>query len=133
VIRSDGTAYLSWYPAGLRGWVNDLEPPENWDAPCRGEVDPSEAVEIAAATRAGIADWCPAMARLEPMHVDAGAIVALGESDVDDAGSGLHARSRIGVGSHARYHSVDPGKLTTAPLFAIEVADRVGARAFALS
>jgi hypothetical protein len=127
VIRSDGTAYLSWYPAGLSGWSHDVEPPRDWDAACRGEVSPSQALEIASKIRAGIADWWPAMAQFEPLLVDAGAIVALGRSDVDDAGSGLHDRSRIGVSSRGGYHSIDPGKLTTAPLFAVEAADRIEA------
>ena len=131
VIRPDGTAYLSWYPAGLRGWSHDLEPPEDWNAPCRGAVSPSQELEIASEIQAGIADWCPAMAQFEPVQVDAGAIVAVGRSDVDDAGSGLHDRSRIGVTSRGRYHSIDPGKLTTAPLFAIEAAGRVEANQFA--
>ena len=125
VVRPDGTAYLSWYPAGLRGWTDDLEPPESWNAACRGEVPPSQAREIASQIRAGFADWYPATAGFEATHVDAGAIVALGRSDVDDEGSGLHDRSSIGVTSYGRYHTVDPGKLTTAPLFAIEAADRV--------
>ena len=127
VIRADSTAYLSWYPAGLRGWSDDLEPPEDWNAACRGELSPSEAHEIASEIRRGIADWWPAMAQFEPLQVDAGAIVAVGRSDVDDPDSGLHNRSRVGVTSHGRYHSVDPGKLTTAPLFAVEAADRVEA------
>ena len=127
VVRRDGPAYLSWYPAGMRGWSHDFEPPQDWDAACRGEVDPAQACEIASETRASIQEWYPEMARFETLHVDAGAIVALGRSDVDDAASGLHDRSRIGVTSRGAYHSVDPGKLTTAPLFAIEAADRVAA------
>ena len=67
------------------------------------------------------------MAQFEPVQVDAGAIVAVGQSDGDDPCSELHDRTRIGVTSHGRYHSIDPGKLTTAPLFAIEAADRVEA------
>ena len=50
-------------------------------------------------------------------QVDAGAIVAYGRTDVNDPGSGLHDRTRVGVTSCDGYHSVDPGKLTTAPLF----------------
>ena len=57
--------------------------------------------------------------------MDAGAIVAYGHSDVDDANSKLHDRSQIGVTSVGNYHSVEPGKLTTAPLFAVEAAARV--------
>ncbi|HET9466004.1 MAG TPA: FAD-dependent oxidoreductase, partial [Gemmatimonadales bacterium] len=127
VVRSDGTAYLSWYPAGLRGWSHDVEPPQDWNPACRGELDPAQAREIASEIKAGIAQWFPGMARFEPLQVDAGAIVALGRSDVDDARSELHDRTRIGVKSRGAYHSVDSGKLTTAPLFAIEAADRVEA------
>ncbi len=127
VVRADGTAYLSWYPAGLRGWSHDVEPPTEWDAACRGEVPPDVAREVAAAILAGIDPWYPGIARSEPILVDAGAIVALGRSDVDDAASDLHDRSHIGVTSSGNYHSVDPGKLTTAPYFALEVADRVSA------
>ncbi len=125
VIRFDGTAYLSWYPSGLRGWSRDVEPPREWDAVCRGQVDPAFAREVAASILAGIDDWYPGMARSEPIQVDAGAIVAIGTSDVDDAGSELHDRKRIGVWSQGGYHSVDPGKLTTAPMFAVAAADRV--------
>jgi hypothetical protein len=44
---------------------------------------------------------------------------------VDDAASGLHSRVKSGVMSQGGYHSVDPAKLTSAPLFALEVAERV--------
>ena len=128
VVRRDGTAFLSWYPAGLRGWSEDLEPPREWDAACRGEAEPALARRIAAEIAAGIDAWYPGIARGEPLQVDAGAIVAIGRSDVDDPASALHDRSRIGVTSRGGYHSVDPGKLTTAPLFAREVADRVAAQ-----
>jgi 2-polyprenyl-6-methoxyphenol hydroxylase-like FAD-dependent oxidoreductase len=127
VVRFDGTAYLSWYPAGMRGWSQDVEPPRAWDAACRGEVDPALAGDVARETLDGIDAWYPGMARTEPVLVDAGAIVAIGRTDVDDASSGLHDRTRIGVVSDGGYHSVDPGKLTTAPLFAVAAADRIEA------
>jgi hypothetical protein len=127
VIRLDGTAYLSWYPSGLRGWSQDVEPPRSWDAVCRGEVDPAYAREVAESILAGIDAWYPGIARSQRIQVDAGAIVAIGRSDVDDAASELHDRKRIGVWSQDGYHSVDPGKLTTAPMFAVAAADRVQA------
>ena len=127
VVRLDGTAYLSWYPSGLRGWSEDVEPPRAWDAACRGEVDPDVAREVAASIMTAIDAWYPGMARSQPIQVDAGAIVAIGRSDVDDSASGLHDRTRIGVSSDGGYHSVDPGKLTTAPMFAVAAADRVEA------
>lgn len=57
--------------------------------------------------------------------MDAGVIVAYGKTDVDDAKSGLHERTQAGVTSVDGYHSLDAGKLTTAPLFAMVAADRV--------
>lgn len=127
VVRTDGTAYLSWYPAGLRGWSHEVAPPADWESACAGNPDPALAREVAAGILAGIESWYPGMGRSEPLLVDAGAIVALGTSDVDDAASALHDRTRIGVSSHGGWHSVDPGKLTTAPMFALEAADRVEA------
>lgn len=124
VVRHD-TVYLSWYPAGLRGWSADIEPPRDWDAACRGEPPPGVAADVARATIAAIGRWMPSVAGTEPVMIDAGAIVAHGHSDVDDPASGLHGRTRVGIVSQGSYHSVDPGKLTTAPLFGLEVAERV--------
>jgi glycine/D-amino acid oxidase-like deaminating enzyme len=125
VVREDGTAFLSWYPVGLRGWSHDIAPPATWEAACRGELDPRESFEIAEQILAGMEAWFPGVARSKPLIVDAGVIVARGQSDVDDAASALHDRSRIGVFSRGAYHSIDPGKLTTAPMFALEAADRI--------
>jgi glycine/D-amino acid oxidase-like deaminating enzyme len=125
VVRPDGTAYLSWYPAGLQGWSQEEAPPAAWDMACRGEAEARHAREVCDAILAGIDAWYPGMAQAQPLLVDAGAIVAYGSTDIDDKGSGLHDRSRIGVTSRDGFHSVDPGKLTTAPLFAAEAAKRV--------
>jgi len=128
VIRPNGTAYLSWYPRGLCGWTHELAPPASWNGVCRGEVDAEEARAMAAETIAAIAAWYPGIAASTPLHVDAGVIVAYGQTDVDDTRSALHDRSRIGVTSVDGYHSVEPGKLTTAPLMAMVAADRVAGR-----
>jgi glycine/D-amino acid oxidase-like deaminating enzyme len=122
VIRSDGTAYLSWYPSGLRGWTHDLLPPDSWNGPCRGDVGPNDFQVIAGDTIREIDTWYPGIAASIPLVVDAGAIVAYGKTDVDDLSSTLHDRSRIGVVSVDGYHTVEPGKLTTAPLVAEEAA-----------
>lgn len=124
VVRRDGTAYLSWYPAGLRGWTDELAPPPEWDAPCSGRrTDCRE--EVAQKTIQGIEAWYPGIGSATPFQIDAGAIVAYGRTDVDHRQSELHDRTRIGVWSDEGYHSFDPGKLTTAPLFAMEAAERV--------
>ncbi len=125
VVRPGGTVYLSWYPLALQGWSHELEPPASWDAPCRGQAAPEHARQLAAAVLDAIDSWFPGMGAAEPVLVDAGVIFAYGHTDVDNAASGLHDRTKIGVTSVDGYHSVDTGKLTTAPLFAVEAADRV--------
>jgi glycosyltransferase involved in cell wall biosynthesis/glycine/D-amino acid oxidase-like deaminating enzyme len=125
VVRPNGTAYLSWYPTGMRGWSHAIAPPEDWDGPCRGEPDAQIAAEVVEAALKNIEAWYPGIAQSTPIIVDAGAIVAYGKTDVDDYRSGLHDRTRVGVTSHDGYHSVDPGKLTTAPLFAVEATDAI--------
>ena len=52
------------------------------------------------------------VAEVSPYAVD------LDWGDIDDPDSALHERHTIGATSFGRYHSVDTGKLTTAPLFA---------------
>ena len=54
--------------------------------------------------------------------VDAGIITAWGATDIDDPGSGLHARHEVGPWAAEGWISVDTGKLTTAPLFAQRAA-----------
>jgi hypothetical protein len=66
--------------------------------------------------------WYPGAAQATPLVVDAGAIVAYGRTDVGDVNSGLHDRTHCGVTSDDGYHSVDPGKMTTAPLFGVQAA-----------
>jgi hypothetical protein len=130
VIRPNGTAYFSWYPVGLRGWSHALSPPHSWTAPCKGEVNGEDAA-LATSILSAIDRWYPGAAESETMLVDAGVIVAYGRSDVDDPESGLHNRTRVGVTSVEGYHSVDPGKLTTAPLFGLQAARRALGRELA--
>ena len=120
-----GAMYLTWYPACLSGRSDEVAPPE-WPMhppePQRGN--------LIAGTIAGLAEIVPALGRLEPgdlsdASVGGGVIVAWGETDIDDPGSELHQRFAIGITSHGRYHSVDPGKLTMAPYFADLCARRI--------
>ncbi len=127
VIRPDGTAYLSWYPSGLQGWTHELLPPSQWNAPCRGIVPGKLKRELVSEFFRKIDEWFPGICESEPLLVDAGVITAYGRTDVDDPSSGLHDRTLVGVTSAENFHSIDPGKLTTAPLFAFEAADRVSA------
>jgi hypothetical protein len=62
---------------------------------------------------------------LADVTVKGGAIIAWGETHIYDPASELHRRYEIGVTSNRKFHSVDPGKLTTAPYFAEICADRI--------
>ena len=125
VIRPDQTAYLSWYPSGLKGWSHELEVPEHWAPDCRGAARSSDALQIASETITAIGNWYPGIEKSTLLQVDSGVICAFGKTDVDDSCSALHGRSDVGVTSENGYHSVDPGKLTTAPLFGQRVAQIV--------
>jgi hypothetical protein len=126
VVREDATAYFSWYPLGLRGWTEELAPPDEWNAACRGELPATERANVARALLDAIDQWYPGAAKAQPLLVDAGAIVAYGRTDVGDLNSGLHDRKvHVGVTSIDGYHSVDPGKMTTCPYFGVQAADAV--------
>jgi glycine/D-amino acid oxidase-like deaminating enzyme len=121
----DGNFYLSWYPAGMRGMSSDLSPPA-WPL----VLDEPAASEVRRAIVAGLARIVPALAGLsrdavESGSVGGGVIFAWGRTDIHDPASGLHERHAIGPVSRGRYHTIDTGKLTMAPLFGKAVADRI--------
>jgi glycine/D-amino acid oxidase-like deaminating enzyme len=121
VIKKYGTAYLSWYPAGCLGWNNEVSPPESWNAPSTGNVPKEEAATLSAIYLEEIEKWFPGIKKSKPYLVDGAVIVAYGKTDVDDNQSMLHDRTNIGLKTYGgNYHSIDTGKLTTAPMFAVE-------------
>lgn len=125
VDYGDGSAMCSWYPVGRRGWSLAAAPPD-WPSALHGE----DARELTRGIAAGLAGIVPAAERVllrEPAAVDVrgGVIYARGDTDVDDEASELHERHRVGPFTHGAYHSVDTGKYTLAPLFALKLADRI--------
>ena len=125
VVHPGGRGYVSWYPECMQGWSEDLAPPDSWDAPCRGYVPDTEAAELASRVLNATDRWFPGLAAARPYAVDAGVIFAFGETDITDPSSHLHCRDEMGVQSVEGYHSVNTGKLTTAPLFALRAADAI--------
>src|SRR5262249_9949414 len=116
VAYGNGALYLSWYPVGLRGLSSALSPPA-WPM----ELDEPTTLEVRQGIHAGLTRIVPAVAALTPDSVEsckvkAGIIFAWGCTDIDDPTSGLHERHAIGPRSKGRYHTVDTGKLTMAPL-----------------
>jgi len=122
VVRRDGTGYLSWYPVCRQGWSTDCEPPRDWDFASRGALPRNEAVDMIAAILAGLEPYYPGISESRLRTIDAGAIVASGHTDVDDRSSGLHSRHRVGYEVRGNHYTLDPGKLTTAPMFGARLA-----------
>jgi len=125
VNYANGSIYLTWYPNCLRARTSEPAPP-HWPI----EPGEPERSEILQGTFEALSRILPALGAigrdaLQKAVVRGGPIVAWGETDIDDPASELHRRYEIGVTSQGRYHSVDPGKLTAAPYFAEDCADRI--------
>jgi glycine/D-amino acid oxidase-like deaminating enzyme len=125
VSYADGTTYLTWYPTCLRAISHDVQPPDWANFP--GEPLRSEVIN---GTFEALRVIVPALRGIEPTRapeitVKGGAIVAWGATDIYDPESELHRRYEIGITTNGRVHSVDPGKLTMAPFFAEQCADRI--------
>lgn len=125
VIRPDSTAYVSWYPEACRGWWEGIQAPDSWEEACKGNVPKEEMEKLSDLFLTSTEKWYPDVRNFKPEFVDAGTIVALGRTDVHDEDSQLHNRSNVGVSSYDGFHSIETGKLTTAPMFAIDAADQV--------
>jgi hypothetical protein len=122
---TNGVAYLSWYPTGLVARSNDVEPPE-LPATLAGPAGDA----LAAAIASGLGSVVPSAPSFgegsgSAPVVKGGWIFAWGVTDIDNSASRFHQRCDVGVHANGRYLSIDTGKLTLAPLFAVEAADRV--------
>jgi hypothetical protein len=125
VVHPGGRGYVSWYPECMLGWSDDLIPPASWNDACRGAVPEGYAAALAARVLGAADAWFPGLREARPFAVDAGTIFAFGDTDITDPSSRLHRRDEMGVRSVDGYHSVNTGKLTTAPVFAVDAADAV--------
>lgn len=119
VVNYGGSSklYLSWYPTGMKKWADALA------SVCDpADLSAHETLDLVAAIESGILTIVPAL----PAGADivrGGWILARGTTDVSDPASRLHQRSHIGVRQLVPgYFSVNTGKLTTAPLFAVQAA-----------
>jgi glycine/D-amino acid oxidase-like deaminating enzyme len=125
VSYGDGLTYLTWYPECLQAVSRALTPPD-WP------TYPGEPLRsrILSGTLSALAEIVPSLRALDPSTlpeatVKGGVIVAWGETDIYDPESELHKRYEIGITTKGRFHSIDPGKLTMAPLFANECVERI--------
>lgn len=121
-----GETYMSWYPDCMIARSDMLEPPD-WPA----VPDSRQAAEIAKNTVTALTRFFPTMAAISAQdltraQVKGGVITAWGREDIDSPGSELHKRHDNGVHTYGRrYHSIDTGKYTLAPVFALEASDRI--------
>ncbi len=125
VSYPDGGFYLSWYPAGMCGKSTEISPP-NWPSSMTG----SQAESMRQSIREGLTQILPGLEQVPKQTIDSskvngGIIFAWGTTDVDDRQSGLHERYEVGPRSQGRYHTIDTGKLTTAPLFGKQISERI--------
>jgi glycine/D-amino acid oxidase-like deaminating enzyme len=125
VRYADGSAYLCWYPDCVR-LMSSLVTPPRW--PRRLEPDSEASLRVSVFEH--LQQLVPSLSRLPDEillggEIHGGVIFAAGSTDIADPASGLHQRTAIGPVSYGRYHTVDTGKLTTAPLFATVISDRI--------
>jgi glycine/D-amino acid oxidase-like deaminating enzyme len=124
VNYEDGSIYVSWYPDCLVGLSSDIESPD-----FVGALDAQRRKQLALRSIAAMGELVPALAPYRDGadidQIGGGIIFAWGAADIDDPVSELHRRYDIGVHSQGRYHSIDTGKYTMAPYFAVEACDRI--------
>lgn len=114
-----GYFYLSWYPRFKLAETRDLN---------GAHLDEAlDHVDRQAMAREGVlamARYVPGVARLleseRAFEVAGGVIFSWGSTDIDDPDSGLHERWQIGPQRHGPYITVNTGKYTTAPRFALD-------------
>ena len=122
----DGRHYLSWYPTGCIGWSENINLPADWSRP----LEPAQADRVFEASIAQLDLRIPGVRatveKSDGASLNPGVIFSWGKTDVDDPNSELHQRFDVGPQTHwGSYHSVDTGKLSSAPYFALITADRI--------
>jgi hypothetical protein len=122
---TDGEFVLSWYPVGRRQWSDALR----LDIEAMS-LTSDEKEQVGKGILEGLARIFPeSLGRCDlataQLDLKGGIILALGSTDIDQKDSQLHKRSQIGPRSFGRYHTVDTGKWTMAPLFAEILSARI--------
>jgi hypothetical protein len=116
--------YLSWYPSGMVATSRDVQPAPGWS-----HLDDAARMEVFARSFDTWSTYCPKLRDLafSSTQVDpsSGTIFAWGDTDIDDPHSVLHMRDEIGIQSISGYHSVNSGKYTMVPYYALNAAARV--------
>jgi FAD dependent oxidoreductase len=114
--------YISWYPQMMVDSTHNI----SMKTP---ELSESRRSEITRNSIKALTSWYPPLERYlecEKADLAGGFITAQGKTDIDDRKSELHRRTNIGpLGFGDGYFSLETGKYTTAPLFAIDCANMI--------
>ncbi|MCY7359521.1 MAG: FAD-binding oxidoreductase [Rudanella sp.] len=124
VTYQNDLTYVSWYPSCMRGWSDALQPPAEWEPFCREEQVLTDHPWVQDAL-GELNELIPGMNQFQIQHLSAGVIFSWGETDIDQPESLLHQRNQIGIEAFDGYFSINTGKLTTAPLFAHQLAQQL--------
>lgn len=121
-----GRYYLSWYPICMQGFAKNTLAPPNWNR----NLPRQEARQLATDAIHALAEYIPRLAgmnekNIRDLSVLGGIIYAGGETDVEDPGSGLHARHELDIRKNKTYYSINPGKYSLCPAFAYQAASEV--------
>jgi glycine/D-amino acid oxidase-like deaminating enzyme len=117
-----GRVYMTWYPAGLLGFVVGAEPPADWRR--QAMERPASPAEIASVVEQ-LSRYVPQAARVRDVSVAARVVVAAGETDITDARSDLHDREVVVIEETAGWIRPRSPKLSTAPYASMLLADHV--------
>lgn len=119
-----GGVFLSWYPAGLLQFTDEVDLPD-WNGP-GFKTERIGAYELSRTVWEGMSRKLEAL-NIGQATVDAkgGVILATGRLDVGDPASPLHSRVDIGISQKGSYFSLNPGKYTLAPLMACQTANKI--------
>jgi hypothetical protein len=126
IVRfQSGRSYLNWYPVGMFNTLETLTPID-W---CEqlASIDHQQIVDdTISALRNFLPDLNPLLDHPDTeVKVEGGSIFAWGDSGIENPESELHERFDIGPAIKNGYVSLDTGKLTTAPMFSLQVADMI--------
>ena len=126
VALPNRSCYLSWYPTGCIRRTNELAPPPAWEHTPQDQLRAIYNDCVVALSRR-INGLDRLVGHAVETRSDPGVIFCWGDTDVEDPQSELHLRHEIGVSNpRPGYYSIDTGKLTTAPIFAEQVATMIG-------
>ena len=108
-------AYVSWYPACMKGMMDYGTISEAWENACDGYACDSLIEELRIDSYENLRNIIPQLSKFQIIEVKAGLILSEGNIDITEKNSLFHSRSEFPIRESAGYYSVNTGKYTSAP------------------